>query len=129
MQSLTSDADRRAILEADDARRQAMMAGDADALSEILADELVHIHANGRADNKEAYLAMIRRDPDAYRRVDRQEANVSVSSDVGWVTGVQAIVIERNGRRTDAEMSFMSVWVRQGECWRMAAFGATRRNG
>ena len=103
-----------------------MVAGDTQALDALLAADLVHIHANGRADDKAAYLAAIARTPDAYRRVDRLEATARTTAEAGWITGVQELDIHRDGRRTLARLRFLSVWIRERGEWRMTGFCTTR---
>jgi ketosteroid isomerase-like protein len=122
----TADSGSTMILKADDCRRRAMLQGDVITLADLLADDLVHIHSNGRADDKAAYLAMISRWPNAYRRVDRVEASVQINGVSGWMTGIQSLHIERDGRRTESDMRFLSVWSFQDGVWRMAAFSAIR---
>ena len=69
-----------AVLAVDDARLQAMIASDVDALYRLSAAELVFVHANGRQEDKPDFLAFdeddrdLRIDPDAQRHdEDRRE--------------------------------------------------------
>ena len=53
--------DHVAQIQAAEARRCALlMAGDAETLETMLADSLVHVHLNGRVDDKPGYLAGFR---------------------------------------------------------------------
>jgi ketosteroid isomerase-like protein len=51
--------DRGSALTADQARRDAMAAGDLDGLAALLADECLYVHSTGAIDTKQSYLAKL----------------------------------------------------------------------
>jgi ketosteroid isomerase-like protein len=110
------------IIKADDRRRAAMVSGDIAMLDAVLAADLVHTHATGRAENKAEYLEMIRRLPGRYRKVERSEERVSVRGDVAWIHGRQRLTIASDGSDRVLDNRFLSIWVAAGGEWRMAAF-------
>lgn len=110
------------VLKADDRRRAAMVGGDVAALDAVLAPDLVHTHATGRAESKRDYLETIRRLPGRYRKVERSEERVTVRGDVAWIQGRQCLTIASDGTERPLDNRFLSVWVAEGGAWRMAAF-------
>ena len=58
-----------AVLEAEQARTGAMIAGDADTLDRLLDDECVYVHSSGAIDTKTAYLDRLRDGTLIYRSV------------------------------------------------------------
>lgn len=62
-----SDEELTELLKADNRRYETMIAGDTDALAELLADELLYTHSSGNTDTKEQYLETIRSGYVVYR--------------------------------------------------------------
>ncbi|WP_166867782.1 MULTISPECIES: nuclear transport factor 2 family protein [unclassified Salinibacterium] len=74
------------ILELEDRRRRALIAVDLDALDELFAEDLVHIHAPGVTHNK-AQLLEHTRTRQVYLDIQRGELLVRVYDDTAIITG------------------------------------------
>lgn len=109
------------VLEAQDMKFAAQMAGDLTALAEILADDLTYIHANGAPDDKAAFLAGPVRD--GYLSIVRSEGSVRRFGDVAIITGTADIRpvpdLRFNARFTD-------VWQMRDGRWVNVAWQSTR---
>jgi hypothetical protein len=92
-----------AVLAADDRRRAANMANDADALEAILAPDFTYTHNTGFREGRDAYLARIRTAQVRYLSLDRLAAHV----------------------RVYVKTLYLGAWVRSGGAWRMAAYAST----
>ena len=78
---------REHLLAADDARYQALMASDVEALSRLLTDDFTYTHNAGYCDDKTAYLDRIRRGAVRYSDWDRVSANLRLYGTAGIMTG------------------------------------------
>lgn len=124
---MTEDA-----LQAVERRRcAAIVAGDLDTLSGLLADELVHVHTVGLVDDKPSYLSGIR-DRLEVRSVERGPLHLRQFGDTVVMTGELTNTVRRRADGPDAEWlvlrSFATqVWVRAPDAgWRMVSFHASK---
>lgn len=67
-------------------RCELLMKGDADGLALLLADNLVHIHLNGHADDKSGYLFGVR-NKYTFRALSRGPLTVRIFGDAAVMTG------------------------------------------
>jgi ketosteroid isomerase-like protein len=114
------------IARLEQARCRALVEGDFDTLGKIVAEDVVHIHANGHADDKAAYLKMMAQQ---IRFLDaaRTELAVRVYGDVAVATGPlsQSIEMCATGQRIDMRIMTTQVWIRRHNNWQQASFQAT----
>lgn len=113
------------IVAADEARRAALNANDADALAPLLSEELVYIHSNGLVDDKAAYVDRVRAGPGRYGnvtvkgfRVRRDGATAICDGEVNFEHGLAG----REPMRIHAH--FLSVWKLEGSTWRLAGYAS-----
>ena len=113
-------SDTEALRVQEKSRCAALMAGDADALDAMLTDDLVHIHLNGKADGKHAYLAGVR---DAYRfhALSRGDLTIRVYGDFAVMTGTlsQQLEVLASGQMLDVRAMTTQTWLRQDGAWRL----------
>ena len=115
------------IREAEQRRCRALVENDLAAITTLVRDDMIHIHATGAVDHKDQY-----RDGRANRirfeRADRRDLTVRVFGDTAIATGSlhQSIVNRTTGVRTEATFTTTQVWVREGGEWAQASFHASR---
>ena len=112
------------LLALEEQRCDAINRKDWDALAAMLADDLVHVHANGLMQDKAVYLQPYRPSHDAPSAVT---SLVRMHGDTAVMTG--KLVNLMNGEAATADtpvLAAMQVWVRSGGSWQQAAFQATR---
>jgi ketosteroid isomerase-like protein len=115
-----------AVLAADDRRRAANMANDADALEAILAPDFTYTHNTGFREGRDAYLARIRTAQVRYLSLDRLAAHVRVYGDVALVDGLASMTYQsKGGAAATVKTLYLGAWVRSGGAWRMAAYAST----
>lgn len=105
----------------------AMMAGDREALKQLLHPGLIHVHAKGQVDSFESYFASGGFKVE-YINVERfDDLQVRVFGDVALMTGRQLLqAVRKIGReqvRIDSQV--IQVWVSDGSRWRQIAFQTT----
>lgn len=112
---MTPEAEVRA---AEDRRCAALRAGDAAALAALLSDDLVHIHLNGRVDDRAGYLAGFR-DLYTFRAVRRGDLTIRIYGDTAVMTGplVQSLSVRATGQRIDVTAITTQVWLRTPQGW------------
>ena len=117
---------RETILALEQQRQQALLDGDIERLSNLVTDDLVHVHASGRVEDKAAYLAGVRM-RFRFLSVRRPGLQVRVFGDTAIATGPldQVLTIVATGLRHEMTAFATQVWVRQGADWRQASFQAT----
>lgn len=114
------------IRKLEEARCLALTSADYAALSDLLADDLVHVHANGLSEGKAAYLAGIAEKLE-FLSVARPDLTVRVHDGVALATGpmVQTVRIKANGATVEMQAQATIVWRQDGGKWRICSFQAT----
>lgn len=117
----------RAVLAADQARYDAMLAKDYDRLAPLLGEQLVYTHSDGRSDDKQGYLARLRAGKVVYLVARASEVVLQVHGDsVVVMHGNSTLVVNRGAADVPLENRFLSVWARTGAQWQLVAWASTR---
>lgn len=119
-----TDTDAIADLSAE--RDRALATGDIDLLTQLLADDLVHVHATGRIDGKTAYLELVRERLE-FPVVETSEAQVRRYGFTAILTGKlrQVVRIKATGAEQQTISAMTQVWALDDDQWRMVSFQAT----
>ncbi|TCT02211.1 nuclear transport factor 2 family protein [Aquabacter spiritensis] len=107
------------MLEEVEARRcAALMAGDAGALEAMLAADLVHIHLDGRVDDKTGYMAGFR-EQYLFRDVVRGALNIRTWGDSAVMVGplTQRLTLRKSGEEIAVRAITTQTWQRSGGEW------------
>ena len=121
--SLSNNEAELQALEA--ARLAALAANDVEAVGQLMADDLVHIHATGVVQNKSQYLAQL---ADLPRLTQRTTLTVRTYGEVAVLTGQVVNTIKR-AQHLPAEsvsMTVTQVAYRQSGRWMFVSFHAAR---
>ncbi len=116
----------QAVLAAQDARFAATIKADVAALSALMTDDLTYTHSSGVTETKAEFLDGIRSGKYAYRSIDSKDRRVRLHGEAAIVSGTAHIVIEPGGKRTEIDLYFSELYVKEGGAWRMALWQATR---
>lgn len=112
--------ENEALLALEQRRCQALMAGDRDALAALLRTDLVHVHMNGKADDRETYLSGV---GGRYRFHDlrRSDLVIRVIGDCAVMTGVldQELEILTTGERRSMHGFVTQTWHRGADGWKL----------
>jgi ketosteroid isomerase-like protein len=114
------------VLRADDRRFGAMRKGDWAALDAALADDLTYVHSTARLESKAEHIANLRGGKPHYRGIAPRERRARVHGNVGAVTGVSEMHVERDGKEQRFTVRYLAVYLKTGEHWRMIAWQSTR---
>jgi hypothetical protein len=108
-------------------RFSAMIARDLDALSELLDDDLIYVHSNGKADTKSEYLESLRQGSIVYEAVQ-------VLSDRHWQGKESFVLLQSLAARMrlgvgaeplERKLTIMSVWRLTTSGWKLVAMQST----
>jgi hypothetical protein len=121
----------RAVLEAEHARIRAMLAGDEDALRQLLHPDLIHVHANGRSDTRDSYLS-VKPSRVRYSNIQRfDDLRVRPLAGTAVMTGRQLLEGQRMpaGERVRIDSHVLQVWTLEDGRWLQIAFQTTPIKG
>lgn len=113
-------------IEARDAERvRATVAGDLDALAEVLSDTLVYTHGSASVDTKAQYLENIRSGLYAYKAITNLSRGFRVVGDVAMVNGDARIDVHVKGTPKVIMSRYLAVWMKENGVWRMVSWQST----
>ena len=115
-----------AVLAAQDRRIAATIAGDQAALTTLMTDDLTYTHSSGVVETKAEFLEGLKSGKYVYREISPRDRRVRIHGDAAIVSGPCHIVIEPGGKRTEIDLYFTEVYVKEGGQWRMALWHSTR---
>ncbi len=118
------------VLKADAARLAAMGKNDGPALAQILSDEMIFIHSDGRSESKADYLRNMTVGDTAY--TDLKSADLKarqIAADVIVLTGAQEMKKKLGPAWSEVKLRFLSVWRNEAGTWRMIAWQSMRPAG
>jgi ketosteroid isomerase-like protein len=118
--------ENEAVLAVDDARLQAMIASDVDALDRLSAAELVFVHANGRQEDKPDFLAAARSGHIRYKTIVRGETTIKVTGDVAILCASIYVDVTVAGEPRSSPVRYMSVWTKRAGEWKLLAIDVAR---
>lgn len=104
------DSMAQAVLQAEDKRRRALLAGDLNALDALLSPALVYIHSSGGQDSKASYLEHMRSGSLQYQSMSFEALTVHPASYCCIVTGRMLAEVTRHGKPLSIRSQFMTVW-------------------
>jgi uncharacterized protein (TIGR02246 family) len=119
----------QAVLAAHDRRIAATIAGDTTALAGIMTDDLTYTHSSGVEESKAEFLDGLKNGKYVYREITPRGRKVRVHGDAAIVSGPCHIVIEPGGKRTELDLYFTELFVKEAGQWRMALWQSTRLPG
>ena len=114
------------VLRADDRRFEAMRKEDFAALEAALADDLTYVHSTARLESKKEHVDNLRGGKPHYRGIAPRDRTVRVIGDVGLVTGVSEMHVERDGKDNRFTVRYLAVYAKRGADWKMTAWQSTR---
>ena len=115
-----------AVLAAHDKRIALTIAGDLTGLAAMMTDDLTYTHSSGVEESKAQFLEGLKSGKYLYREITPRDRKVRVHGDAAIVSGPAHVVIEPGGKRTELELYFTELYVKEGGQWRMALWQSTR---
>ena len=114
------------ILDMEDRRVNAMMAGDLNALEALLAPEAFWLHANGQEDSRQAFLDGFRNGGLRANSLVLSEQSVLPFGDVCACHGTVDMTAQFGGEKRTSRNRYTTLWVASGQTWRIAFYQSTQ---
>lgn len=124
--TVRADDVMQAVLAAQDRRIAATVAGDVAALTAMMTDDLTYTHSSGVEESKAEFLSALKSGKYVYREIGTSGRRVRVHGDAAVVSGPSHVVIAPGGKRTEIDLYFTELYVKEGGQWRMALWHSTR---
>lgn len=119
---------RSQVLAADESRYQALYRQDLAALGRMLVDDdYVHIHANGKVDDKAAFLASIEAARYRFIEAERTEQQVRLAGPLVLLHGRTRTTLDVAGETKVMDNAFTTVWKQTEEGLKLLHWQATKR--
>jgi ketosteroid isomerase-like protein len=123
---MTEASVQQEIIRLEQARCRALVEADIDSLEKLVSDDVVHVHANGKADDKAAYLRMIEKQI-RFLDASREKLDVRVYGGLAVATGplAQTIEMKESSQRIAMHIMTTQVWAQRDGAWQQVSFQAT----
>lgn len=116
---------KASLLEAEEARRQAMLESSTQKLSMLMADSMTYTHSSGITDSKPAYLQLLSSGTVKYETIAFDDLNIKLIGQVGMITGTMKATLMRSGTRKQIATAYLALWEHVGGDWLLHAVQAT----
>jgi len=117
---VTQDENVDVIRQLEEARRTAMLAGDAVALGDLLDEGLVYIHSTGARDNRDSYLDKFTSGAMHYEAVTLAVSEIQTRERLALVCGaIKASVHTANGT-IEVASQYEALWMKMNGRWRLS---------
>jgi len=114
------------VLAADEARYQALYRQDVAALGEMLLEDYVHVHANGKTDDKAAFLTSISVARYRFIQAERTGQQVRVAGPVVLLHGMTRTTLDVAGEIKVMDNAFVTAWKQTNDGLRLLHWQATK---
>ena len=113
-------------LQAEDARYEAQIEDDFEALDALLAKDLVYVHSSTVQDTKTSFIESLRSGKVSYHSMERSNTKVRIFGNVAIITGNAVFEVTARGRDKTLNLLFHSVWVNRDSGLQFVSWQATR---
>jgi ketosteroid isomerase-like protein len=120
------EVEQKAVAAAHEKRLALTIAADVEGLRALMTDDLSYTHSSGVVETKAEFLDALKAGKHVYREITTRERRIRVHGDSAIVSGPAHIVVEPGGKRTEIDLYFSEVYVKEAGAWRMALWQSTR---
>jgi hypothetical protein len=114
------------VLQAEDARYDAQMGDDFEALEQLLGKDLVYFHSSTVQDTKDSFIESLRSGKVVYNEMERSNTKVRVFGNVAIITGKAVFEVTVKRRDKALNLLFHSVWVKRDNGPQFVSWQATQ---
>lgn len=116
------------VLQLEQHRRDAMLAGDAVALRKLISEQVIYVHSSATRDTRDSYLRKISTGALRYLHLVLSDMQVQMVEGAALVTGRMQATVSRDGKEIPVRSAFLTVWVPEQGVWRLRAHQGTPVN-
>jgi uncharacterized protein (TIGR02246 family) len=122
-----TDKDVEAVQDLEARRYNDMTTGDFDDFAALCHPDLIYTHSSGSTDTLDSYLDKCRSGYYVYHQVDHPVSKVVIRGDTALVLGEMNATVTAGGTDKELRNTSLSVWVRDDDTWKLAAYQPTPR--
>ncbi|HVR61925.1 MAG TPA: nuclear transport factor 2 family protein [Polyangia bacterium] len=119
-------SDEKAVQDALEAWRQAMLKKDRPAFEKLYHPDLVYAHSGGKTENKPEAIASVVDGPASWEQVNLSDTKVRLSGKIAIVTGKVEYHQRENGTVQVVPLVVMTVWSKGPKGWQMLGRQASK---
>jgi hypothetical protein len=113
-------------LQAEDARYDAQIDDDFEALEQLIGKDLVYIHSSTVQDTKASYIESLRSGKVSYHSMERSNSKVRTFGNVAIITGKAVFEVTVRGTEKTLNLLFHSVWAKRETGVQFVSWQSTR---
>ena len=123
-----NDEATKAVIQAEEARCNALIAVDREAIAALLDERFTYTHSSGRVDTRQSYLESFGKGM-RYIKATHSDLNVKLIGEVAILTGNLDLVVQKllDPEQSDIAFRFLGVWRKRGSDWVAVAHQNTKR--
>ncbi len=114
------------ILDAENARVEALLRADYDGLDRLLSEDLTYTHSTAVLDTKAMFMESLRSGRLRYHQFRHEDPKVRVLGDIGIINSVARIVAVNRGQENRNHLRVTIVYAKRDGRWQMVAWQSTR---
>lgn len=115
-----------AIEAAEERRCTAMIAADAAALRDILAEDATWIHSSGQVDDRRTFIDKITSGASVYLTIERRETTCRLYGEVGVSGGIATMTALAAGEPRSLRNRYINVWILRSAAPRLVSAQSTK---
>ena len=114
------------IIELENQRIAAMIAGDATTLDAVLADDLIYTHSTARVETKAEFISNVTSGRTRYLSFERDNVNIRDYGDTAVVTGHAKLHVTTGDQDLEFQVRFLDIYCKLNGRWQMVAWQSTK---
>ena len=115
-----------AVKAAEAKRFDVTVKGDYKALDDLLADDLIYVHSNGKMDNEKTFLEGLTSGRSKYKKIESVEMKARQVGELVLIDGRVNVTVETNGQSNDLDLTYLDVWAKRAGKWQMVSWHSAR---
>ena len=124
--SIAQSKDYKAVVDAVEKLKQAMISGEKSALENIASDSLSYGHSGGKVETKAEFVEAIASGKSDFVTIDLSEQTVSVINNVAVVRHVLNATTNDGGKPATVKIKVLLVWAKEKGQWKLLARQAVK---
>ena len=124
--SIAQSTDQKAVSEAVEKLRLAMIDADKNVLDKIISDSLSYGHSTGRIENKSEFIRNLLSGKSDFVTIDMTDQTISISGDAAIVRHVLSATTNDSGKPGTTKLKVLLVWQKEKGTWKLLARQAVK---
>ena len=114
------------IIELENQRIAAMIAGDETTLDAVLADDLIYTHSTARVETKAEFIGNVTSGRTRYVSFERHDVKIRDYGDTAVVTGHAKLHVKTGHQDVEFQVRFLDIYRKLNGRWQMVAWQSTK---